>query len=759
MSRRVAVTVVAFALLGAVSCEDITTQQRQTTLVVEISAGASPFLAAGDTLLGDTVSFTARLTDSGREVPIVSQQFSSTNPSVVEILNASTGDATFKSTGEATVRVTISDPGLQGTVDLQGQMDLRVTEYVPQFSLSSTVTGAAVPANDGLMGDIVRANVTVTKDGNAVTSSGVRIVSSSNTDVVDPSGATGADLALLKGEGTANLRITVDQPQIPGHPNRLIEGMLSVTVKPFVVRRDVITKVSGDLSLINGDTLVTDSVVFRATVVKAGNDTVKNFTSAGTRWTSSNPTVVRIVSDTMAVFENPGSALVSVEFDDLDLPGEPFGDTLRVSTFVRQVNIESNFAGPGPLADTLRTDSVTVTVAVTKNAQPRLSTVQSIETSDSLIVRPVTAIVNQAVFADTGQSWLWVNLSQPRLPRRALRDSVQLRVTTYLLTADSASSTTPVMGDTVQYFASVRDTRGDTLLTAFAANFTSADPSVVRLLNAGTGSGLARDTGTSTVSVTLTDPTLPNATLGATYIPTLITVERFYGQPSITSGDFRDFVTVSASELHKFTDSTRVFFPNGTIGYVDTATADTLKFFVGAGTNSGQLTLVNLVDDVGGARDTVLTRFSFSSAGTVDDPFEPNDAFPLADTDTVDLSARLPFDEILSMDPVRVPSDTNFFWISVPSGPGETFDVRAAWQQAANIDFFVCNGIGNPPTSYDDTACSRPKTANTSGPGDFVEEALNLFLGAGRHVFGFYCPAAGPCPALAVTYRVTVERQ
>jgi hypothetical protein len=616
-----------------------------------------------------------------------------------------------------------------------------------------------VPANDGLIGDIVRANVTVTKDGNAVSSSGVRIATSSNTNVVDPSGATGPDLALLKGEGTANLTITVDQPQIPGHPNRLIAGMLSVTVKPFVVRPGMVSLVTGDMSLVNGDTLVTDSVVFRATVVKAGNDTVKNFTAAGSRWTSSDPTVVRIVSDTMAVFENPGSAVGSVEFDDLDLPGEPFGDTLRVSTFVRQVNIESNFAGPGPLADTLRTDSVTVNVAVTKDAQARASTVQSIETSDSLIVRPVTAIVNQAVFADTGQSWLWVNLSQPRLPRRSLRDSVQLRVTTYVLTADSASSTTPVMGDTVQYFSSVRDTRGDTLLTVFSTNFTSGDPAVVRLINAGAGSALARDTGTATVSVTLTDPTLPNATLSDSYSPTVITLERFYGQPSITSGDFRDFVTVSASELHKFTDSTRVFFPNGTVGYVDTATADTLKFFVGAGTDSGQLTFVNLVDDVGGARDTVLTRFSFTSAGTVDDPFEPNDVFPLSDTDTVDLTARLPLDEILSMDPIKAPSDTNFFWISVPSGPGETFDVRAAWQQNANIDFFVCNGIGNPPTGYDDLACTRPKSSNTSGPGDFVEEQLNMLLGAGRHVFGFYCPVAGPCPVVAVTYRVAMERK
>jgi hypothetical protein len=180
---------------------------------------------------------------------------------------------------------------------------------------------------------------------------------------------------------------------------------------------------------------------------------------------------------------------------------------------------------------------------------------------------------------------------------------------------------------------------------------------------------------------------------------------------------------------------------------------------VGAGTDSGQLTFVNLVDDVGGARDTVLTRFSFTSAGTVDDPFEPNDSFPLSDPDTVDLTARLPFDEILSMDPAKAPSDTNFFWISVPSGETDTLDVRAEWQQEANIDFLVCNGIGNPPTSYDDTACTRPKAANTSGPGDFVEEQLGMLLGAGRHVLGFYCPAADPCPALAVTYRVTIERK
>ncbi|UCF18905.1 MAG: hypothetical protein JSU87_13375 [Gemmatimonadota bacterium] len=772
MNERIGVLGLIGTVLLAAACEEVTTRTNPTTLRVELSVGSSPFIAAGDTLVNDTVVFRAQVFDGEREVSIESLTFTSSDASVVQVideppqnvtLERGEGLAAFKSTGDATVTASILDPDLEGTVDLSASLNVRVTAYTIQFGLTSTVTGSAVSPSDGLVGDTVQVTANVTKDGLPVSSTGLVITGSSNTDAVDPNGAPGPDRALLKSDGTATLTMTLAEPPVPGNPTNLLRGTLAVTVKDFVVQLDAESLVPGSTSLIDGDTLVTDSVAFRATVIRAGNDTLKNFTSAGTRWTSSDPSVVRIVGDTIGIFEGTGFAELSVVFDDLDLPGE-FRDSIRVSTFVRDVNIESGYTGAA--TDTLVTDSVKLTVSVTKDGQPRFSSMRKVESSDSTVVSPRDTLIvrNEAVFANTGQARVWTTLDQPRLPRRALRDSIDLRVTTYVLTAESVSNPTPVMGDTVQYNISVRDTRGDTLLQTYAATFQSSDPTVVRLLNAATGRALARDIGLATVSVTLNEPTLPNATLADAFNPTNITVERFYGVPSVTSGDFRDLVIVASSEVHKFTANTRVLFPNGTIGFVESATADELRFVVGAGANTGQLTFINLVDDLGGARDVVLSRFNFTSAGTEADPFEPNDAFPLPDPAAVNLTTMLPFAEVLSIEPRTAPPDSNFFWIRVPTGQTQVFNVRAEWQQDnGNIDFFVCNGLGvpttDPPSSYDDMACTRPKAANTSGPGDFVEEQLGLSLGPGRHVFGFYCPGAGPCPSVALTYKVTITQQ
>ncbi len=257
--------------------------------------------------------------------------------------------------------------------------------------------------------------------------------------------------------------------------------------------------------------------------------------------------------------------------------------------------------------------------------------------------------------------------------------------------------------------------------------------------------------------VTLTSPTLPDSTLTETFGTTTITEERFYGSPSTKSGDFQDTIVVAASEVHSFTANTEVRFPNNTSAFVDSinSATDTLWAIIGAGTNVGQLTFINLVDDMASPRDTVLSYWSFSGGGTVDDPFEPNDTFPLPDTDAVNITDKLPFEQILSMDPARTaPSDTNFFWLSVTGVDDLILDIRAETQQDGDIDFFVCNGIGNPPTSYDDGACARSKALNGSGR---VEEELGEILAPGRHVFGFYC--VDGCTTVPVTYRVTILEQ
>ena len=94
------------ALLAS-SCEDITSEDVPTTLRVQISAD-SPFLAVGDTLVGDTVQFEVQVFDGEQLISSGSYDFTAAPPGgAVEILNASTGLATFSDVGQSTVTVTV----------------------------------------------------------------------------------------------------------------------------------------------------------------------------------------------------------------------------------------------------------------------------------------------------------------------------------------------------------------------------------------------------------------------------------------------------------------------------------------------------------------------------------------------------------------------------------------------------------------------------------------------------------------------------
>ncbi|UCC84291.1 MAG: hypothetical protein JSW46_05010, partial [Gemmatimonadota bacterium] len=434
-----------------------------------------------------------------------------------------------------------------------------------------------------------------------------------------------------------------------------------------------------------------------------------------------------------------------------------YNATIRVETLVP-------FSTHLATGDTLLSDWVQVTSTVTRasDGAPRASSIAYLESSDSTVVSPLdsTLVKDEAEFADTGTATLTAVLAQPLLPRDSLQDALDLEVSTYVVTAGTASSTTPIMGDTVDYPATVTDTRDGSQVASPLFDFTSSDPTVVRVLvPASAGRGLARDLGVADVTVTLVDPDLPRGTVSDTYETTTITEERFYGVPSIQSGNFQDTIVVAASKVHSFTDSTLIRFPDTAAVFVYSinATRDTLRAVVGAGSSLNQLTFINLVDDVMMERDTVTSYWVFSGGGAVDDPFEPNDGFPLPDTAAVNLSNALPFEAFLSIDPNRTPGDTlpseaNFFWLSNP-GPGDmTVDIRAETQQDADIDFFVCNGVGNPPTDYDGTACARNPALNGSGR---VEEELGEVLSPGRHVFGFYC--VGGCDVVPVTYKVWIR--
>jgi hypothetical protein len=156
-----------------VSCKEVSTESKVSTFVAEISVGESPFVAAGDFLVGDTVQFSATVRENGQPFPASGERYTSSVPSVVRIIDASDGRAVFLSVGDATVTVTFDEPELQGVEKLTAQMDLSITEYTVELSLQSIRTGAAVEAGDGLVDDTVRVLAEVRKDGALVSHSGL----------------------------------------------------------------------------------------------------------------------------------------------------------------------------------------------------------------------------------------------------------------------------------------------------------------------------------------------------------------------------------------------------------------------------------------------------------------------------------------------------------------------------------------------------------------------------------------------------------
>jgi hypothetical protein len=738
-------------------CEETTTGTKNSTFVVEISVGGSPFVNAGDYLVGDQVRFSATLTEDGRPFPASGERFVSSNSSVVRILDASLGTAEFVSVGDARISVTFEEPELEGSERLGASMDVSVTTYTVTLSLESVVTGAAVEASDGLVGDTLRVLADVRKDGQPVSSSGLKVKSSSDPATVKPVPGQENRLALTA-EGAAQVAVTLEQPDIPG--TAPLETAIDIDVSSFDVEIDVASLVSGNTSLADGDTLLTDSVRFTATVQQAGG----SIPTTGATWESSEPTIIRIIdpAEGIAVFDAVGTATVSVTFQDPKLPGEPFGAEVRVTTLVANVQAESNITGSGPLSDYLLTDSVTFGAAVEKDGSPWSGGAVSLadtESSEPSIVEIIDGSIGTAVFADTGQATVVVTLAQPRLPRAPVVGNLPLRVTTYLAEVSQASpDTTPAMGDVIEYDVVVTHTRDDTEVTNPTVTFTSSDPSVIQITDPATGAAFARDTGRATVSVTVDDPSLPAGTVSASLAPTDIVHERFYGLFSSTTGNFGDTpggdsIIVESSDVHFFTDSTRVEFENGTVGFVERATADSLIFLVPAAANTGHLVLRNLQDDGGDFRDSVQTRIVFSGpgAGAVDDFFEPNDNFPLSAA----VKVTPPFEALLSWDPSKsAPADTNFFYMVLTSAA--TLDFVAEWSQDADMDFKICSGNDDPPTAYVPPA-NPICQATADGTDPESEQELGLPLNASIYVIAFYCKA-DQCPVnLPLTYKVRIE--
>lgn len=642
--RRSALLALIGGVLLVLSCSEITTRTESATFVVVLDASSPILNSQADTLVFDDVQFSVTVFEiqgaDSQSTQVSAPIFASSNPNVVQI-DAGTGAATFPQTGTSTVTVTFSENVFPDSL-------LRGALVVPVDSFSVEITPRSETADSTgelLESDIVMFQATVKrKDGRTVPTVGQQFVSEDPTVIAFIDDTLG--IASLQATGQTPVAVSFEEPRVPAGT---LTGVDTFTVVDFALTLSV-ASVAGSTAIASGDTLVSDSVQFSATLIKDGTAQ----TIVDPTWTSSDPAVVEIVdaSTGRAYFAGVGAATVTFSFTNPVVPQQSDSMEIDVATFAVQIS--------GPVA--------------------------------------------------------------------------------------------PVMGDTVFYTATVTDTRTGQDTAAAGQIFASTDPSIVQVLNSATGMTLARDLGGATVTVTFTDPSLPNAPVSGS-LPIGITDERFYGTFSAASGDFGDPIFVDSSGVHSFTDSTRVLFANGTVGFVTSSTPELLRFTVGAGSETSQLILTNLMDESGGLRDSVLTKITFEGGGTVDDPFEPNDTFPLTGADEI---TSFPFEALLSWDPSKsAPADTNFFWFTVTAAQAPiTLDVTATWQQDADLDFVVCNGNAAPPTDYG-FGCPRPDTDNSVERDR--EEAIGLGpLNVGSFVIAFYCV---DCPAVPLTYSVQIAEQ
>jgi hypothetical protein len=620
----------------AAACEDVTQVVQDSTEFKTTLAVSSTILdTTGDTLVGDTVSFSSTVTRDGVLFRTSEPFFESSDSNIVKILDATTGVASLDSVGRAVVSVTFTASEFPDSL-----LRAAMTVAVDSLSVSLALLSEFVVSGDTLVGDTVQFQAVVKRRDGRQVEDVVALFESNDTTVLKFVDVT-TGLAFLVGSGTAEVTATFLRPLVPGTP---LVATVPIKVKDFAVLLDVVSVSSGTIQ--EGDTLVSDTVQF-SVMARLDDDTLP---VANPMFVSSNPSIVTVLDPVQgrAVFADTGIAVLTVSYDDPDLPNRTRNHEVRVTTFLPFIN--------GPAS--------------------------------------------------------------------------------------------PIMGEEVEYSAIVVDTRTGQVVGTSGRKFSSSNPSVAQLLDEKDGEFLIRDIGSAEIRVTFERPKLPYSLISNAF-GINVTQERFYGSASRYKGDFGEDVRLNSSAVHRFTQNSWVEFPNGTVGWVESATQSRLDFIVPAGADEGRLRLHNLVDSQGRDRDNVLTSWSFEGEGTVDDKFEDNDEFPLKDKTRI---SSVPWVQLLSSDPSKsAPADTNFFWFRISFGT-YNFDFTANWQQDANLDMIICRGDGNKPEDYLRDGNGRPICVY--GPGDnsgnrSKEEALNVALSSGYWILAYYCV---DCPDTPLTY-------
>ncbi|KPK56866.1 MAG: hypothetical protein AMS21_12275 [Gemmatimonas sp. SG8_38_2] len=606
------------------------------------------------------------------------------------------------------------------------------TEFRTTISASSLILDTT---GDTLVGDTVQFGVTVTRDGELFRTSEPRFVSSDSqiVRILDP--VTGA--AVFDSVGRAVVSVTFAESQFP---DTLLRAAMTVPVDSLSVSLSMLSNF-----VVSGDTLVGDTVQFNPVIKRRDGRIVENVLAL---FASSDTAVIRFVDTSagLAVLTGPGTAQVTVTFLAPIVPGAPLTAQIpiKVTDFALMLSVESVSSGLIEEGDTLASDSVRFSVLARKDDDTLSVNGATFVSSDASVVNILDPASGRAVLVDTGTAIVTVSHADPDLPNRSA--SQTLRVATYRV--DIGGPISPVMGDEIQYTATVTNTASGEQVGTSGQRFSSSDPSVLEVLDSRDGDMFVRDLGSAQIRVTFDRPSLPYSDVEGTF-GVAITEERFYGSTNRDKGDFGDDVRLNSSPVHGFTPDTWVEFPNGTVGFVEQVTQGRLDFVVPAGASSGQLLLHNLADEDGLPRGDVLSHWSFEAEGSVNDEFEPNDRLPLDN----DVRIRsVPWVELLSSDPAKsAPADTNFFWFR--TNYSTSFDFIATWQADADLDFKVCVGKKQPPEEYELDNNGQPICARYPGENSRdrdKEEALNLFLGRGTWILAYYCV---DCPDVPLTYQ------
>lgn len=240
---------------AAFTLPDLPERSLETALVVPVDSFAvqidmtSSLLEAGvEPLAGDTVRFEAEVRRAdGRAIAGSGRRFTSSDPSVVAILEPAAGLAVLEGPGSATVTVTFDSVRVPGGV-LSSATTVEVADFAIELTLGSLRSGR-IEAGDTLATDSVVFDLSVRKGPESdVPVSGLTFSSSDPTRLrfLDPSSGE----AILTDTGRVTVTAGFDEPALPRQ-----ETGLTLRVTTYRVQ------MGGPTAPVMGDTAVYDAVV------------------------------------------------------------------------------------------------------------------------------------------------------------------------------------------------------------------------------------------------------------------------------------------------------------------------------------------------------------------------------------------------------------------------------------------------------------------------------------------------------------------